>query len=102
MGQVTRGYAAAATALLLLSGASSFGKYISELGRHVAVRLSLKGGRVVSSKKNECYYEKLLEDNAFILRRYDRNIVCSQIALTESTYLMQQICSDTHQYPKNK
>ena len=26
MGQVTRGYAAAATALLLLSGASSFGK----------------------------------------------------------------------------
>ena len=28
MGQVTRGYAAAATALLLLSGASSFGKCI--------------------------------------------------------------------------
>ena len=71
MGQVTRGYAAAATALLLLSGASSFGKYIRSSGRHREDRLSLKRRKSCVKQKNECYYEKLLEFNAFILRRYD-------------------------------
>ena len=46
MGQVTRGYAAAATALLLLSGASSFGKYISEFG-------SARGSSAVIETKEE-------------------------------------------------
>ena len=72
-------------------------------GRHVAVRLSLKRRKSCVKQKNECYYEKLLGNNAFILRRYDyccRNTVCSLIALAESTYLVQKICSDTHQYPK--
>lgn len=53
MGQVTRGYAAAATALLLLSGASSFGKYISEFG-------SAQGrSAVIETKEELCQAKKM-------------------------------------------
>ena len=51
MGQVTRGYAAAATALLLLSGASSFGEYISEFG-------SARGSSAVIERRKSCVKQK--------------------------------------------
>lgn len=46
MGQVTRGYAAAATALLLLSGASSFGKCYK-----LAVSELLLSGHVIEERR---------------------------------------------------
>lgn len=52
MGQVTRGYAAAATALLLLSGASSFGKFIElDSAASVVKIVVIEEGRNMSSRK---------------------------------------------------
>ncbi len=56
MGQVTRGYAAAATALLLLSGASSFGKccVVSFSCRWRIIGISLRREELCQARWNEC------------------------------------------------
>jgi hypothetical protein len=55
MGQVTRGYAAAATALLLLSGASSFGECwtISFSCRWQIIGISLRKEELCQATSNE-------------------------------------------------